>query len=365
MDPSHSGSIRIEASKPLAPMTTLGVGGAAQYYIAVETGDQLAQALAWAQSRDQDCWILSGGSNLVIADEGVVGLVVDVRLRGVNFESADGNGVLATVSAGEDWDTFVAQTVERGLSGLECLSGIPGRVGATPIQNVGAYGQEVAQTICEVVVLDRESGRVVRVPAEDCEFGYRTSRFKHRQANRFVVLSVCFRLKASPPSLSHHAELARHPSMHAGATVYDVRQAVLSLRRAKSMLLDMADPFSRSCGSFFVNPVIPDADAEALRRQFAVEKIPMYPQAAGMTKIAAAWLIEKAGFGRGFSDGRVGLSEKHSLAIVARDGATARDVVRLARNIQTAVANAFDIRLLPEPVFWGFAEMSLGLPMIE
>lgn len=365
MIPSHNENLRIEADKPLASLTSMGVGGAAQYYTVVETNDELARALVWAEARTLPSRILSGGSNLIIADEGVTGLVVDIRLRGMKFEPADDNTVLATAFAGQDWDAFVAETVRRGYCGLECLSGIPGRVGSTPIQNVGAYGQDVSQTICDVVVLDRESGHIATVPADDCEFGYRTSRFKHRQADRFVVLSVCFRLKATTPTLSNHAELAQQLARVNGVTALDVREAVLSLRKSKSMLLDATDPFARSCGSFFVNPVIPSADGDALRHRFAPERVPLYPQASGAKKVAAAWLIEKAGFRRGFNDGCVGLSEKHSLAIVARPGATAREVVRLARNIQSAVADAFDIRLVPEPVFWGYVRMTLGLPAID
>jgi UDP-N-acetylmuramate dehydrogenase len=359
--------LRIEADRPLASLTSMGVGGPSQYYTTVETTGELIRALAWANSRSLPIWILSGGSNIIVADEGVVGLVIDVCLRGVRYEAREGAAMLATAAAGEPWDPFVADTVSRGYSGLECLSGIPGRVGATPIQNVGAYGQDVSQSICHVLVLDRASGDIRQVESADCEFGYRTSRFKQLEPDRFVVMAVCYELKLSPPVLSRHAELTRQlANQNANAaTVQDVRDAVVSLRKSKSMLLDPADPCTRSCGSFFVNPVISSDRAEALRSRFVGETVPLYPQSAGAVKVAAAWLIEKAGFSRGYNDGSVGLSDKHSLALVARSGARACDVVRFARKIQTTVSDAFDIVLVPEPVFWGYAQMDRGLPAIE
>ncbi len=359
--------LRIEADRPLASLTSMGVGGPSQYYTTVETTGELSQALAWANSRSLPTCILSGGSNLIVADEGVAGLVIDVRLRGVRYAARDGAGVLATVAAGEPWDPFVADTVTRGYSGLECLSGIPGRVGATPIQNVGAYGQDVSQSICHVVVLDRVSEGIRQFESADCGFGYRTSRFKQYEPDRFIVVAVCYVLKLSPPVLLRHAELTRqlaNQNVNA-ASVQDVRDAVLSLRKSKSMLLDPADPCTRSCGSFFVNPVLSSGHAEALRSRFAGEPVPLYPQPEGAVKIAAAWLIEKAGFSRGYSDGLVGLSDKHSLALVARSGARACDVVRLARKIQVAVSDAFGIILMPEPVFWGYTRMDRGLPAVD
>ncbi len=362
----NSDNLPVERDKPLAAMTSINVGGPAQFYATVESNDDVKRALEWSRSRLTPMWVLSGGSNLIVADKGIEGLVVDLRLRGVRYQLED-NAVLATVAAGENWDSFVAQAVDHGYSGLECLSGIPGRVGATPIQNVGAYGQDVSQIICRVGALDRESGEIVQVEATDCEFGYRTSRFKIRQSERFVIVSVCFRLQLSPPIVPDHAELRQQlKTLDAICpTAQDIRKAVLILRRSKSMLLDPTDPCSRSCGSFFVNPVVASEAAVKIRECFRSQRVPLYPQPSGGVKIAAAWLIEKAGYQRGYRDGKVGISEKHSLALVAHTEATASDVVRLARKIQAAVEERFGVTLMPEPIFWGFAQVNKGLPLIE
>jgi UDP-N-acetylmuramate dehydrogenase len=362
----HKSELKVEEGRPLAALTSMGVGGRAQYYAVVESVEELCQALKWSRSRSLPMWVLSGGSNLVVADEGLSGLVVDLRLRGISYDVGQ-NAVQMTAAAGEDWDSLVSETVARGYSGLECLSGIPGRVGATPIQNVGAYGQDVSQTISHVEVFDRETGDITQVEAVDCDFGYRSSRFKGPQSRRFVIVSVCFRLQLSPPSIPSHLELrqqlrAQTPS---APTVSDIRQAVLYLRRAKSMVLDPSDPCSRGCGSFFVNPVVSSDIAASIRDRFASESVPVYPQSYGCSKIAAAWLIEKAGFQRGYRDGNVGLSVRHSLAVVAYPDAEARDVVRLARRIQETVEQKFAVVLVPEPVFWGFSQMQLGLPLVD
>lgn len=356
----------IERNKRLSAMTSMGVGGPAQYYAVARSVDDLARSVKWSRAKSLPLWVLSGGTNLVVADEGIAGLVLDLQLRGVNYE-VDGNAVLVTVAAGEDWDQFVAEVVGHGYAGIECLSGIPGRAGATPIQNVGAYGQDVSQSIFSVAVFDRETCNVVHVAARDCEFGYRTSRFKQRYFENHVVVSVCYRLQLAPPAVSDHVELNRQLALQGAKlpSVQHVRDAVLSLRRSKSMLLDRQDPWSRGCGSFFVNPVVPYQAAESVRKRFDSEKVPFYPQASGSVKIAAAWLIEKAGFHRGYRAGRVGLSEKHSLALVAHSDATASEVVRLARQIQSAVDEQFGITLVPEPVFWGFGRLRSGLPDIE
>ncbi len=361
----HKTELNVEAGRPLATLTSMGVGGQAEHYAVVETIAALGQALNWARSRSLPMWVLSGGSNLIVADEGLVGLVVDLRLRGINYDVGQ-NAVQVIAAAGEDWDSLVSETVARGYSGLECLSGIPGRVGATPIQNVGAYGQDVSQTISHVEVFDRDTGDVIRVEAVDCDFGYRNSRFKGPESRRFVVVTVCFQLQLSPPKVPSHSELKQQLAQTSSApTASDIRQAVLRLRRSKSMLLDPGDPCSRGCGSFFVNPVVPSDVASSIRDGFASESVPLYPQSSGLSKVAAAWLIEKAGYQRGYRDGNVGLSERHSLAMVAYPGARARDVVRLARRIQQTVEQKFGVVLIPEPVFWGFGQMQSGLPLIR
>ncbi len=366
MDEIREEGLKVEKDRPLADLTSMGVGGRAQYYAAIETTQDLRHALDWCRSRSLPMWVLSGGSNLIVADEGLAGLVVDLRLRGVTYDVGQ-DTARVTAAAGEDWDSLVSETVVRGFSGLECLSGIPGRVGATPIQNVGAYGQDVSQTISHVDVFDRETGDVVHVEAGDCDFGYRSSCFKGPKGKRYVIVSVCFQLQLSPPIVPSHLELRQRLAAQSSgiATVNDIRQAVLHLRRSKSMLLDPSDPCSRGCGSFFVNPVVPSDVAQAIRDSFASESVPVYPQSYGCAKIAAAWLIEKAGFQRGYRDGRVGLSERHSLAIVAYADAKARDIVLFARRIQETVEQKFGVILVPEPVFWGFAQMRLGLPLID
>jgi UDP-N-acetylmuramate dehydrogenase len=356
----------VETARSLASLTTIGVGGAAQHYRIVEDLAGLKRSVEWSQAKGLPMWVLSGGSNLVVADQGLTGLVVDLRLTGIRFEAELGEQVLVTAAAGENWDRFVSEVVERGYSGLECLSGIPGRVGATPIQNVGAYGQDVSQTIHSVDVLDRSSGERVRFDAKDCNFGYRSSRFRQSDAGRYVVVSVCFSLARTQPKLPNHRELAQSLGIDSKSpTIRQLRAAVMALRRSKSMVVEASDPWSRSCGSFFVNPVVSALEAEQIQRAHTTERVPIYPQASSQAKIAAAWLIERAGFRRGYREGAVGVSEKHSLAIVAQEGATADDVVRLARRIQMRVHTEFGIWLLPEPVFWGFEQFDKGLPAVD
>jgi UDP-N-acetylmuramate dehydrogenase len=307
--------------------------------------------------------VLGGGSNLVVADRGVDGLVLRVALRGVETREAGGD-VLLTAGAGEPWDDLVRLAVARGWAGLECLSGIPGLVGATPIQNVGAYGQEVSQTITAVRAVDRASGAVVTLAPAACGFGYRDSRFKSREPERHVVLAVSYRLRPGGPPAVRYAELARALEARglASPSLADVRDAVLAIRRAKSMVLDAADPNGRSCGSFFVNPIVGAAEAARVAAAAGDPAMPRWPEADGRVKLAAAWLIERAGFRRGDRDGPVGLSTRHALAVVAHDGAAARDVVAFARRVRDAVERRFGVRLVPEPVFWGFERVTDGLP---
>lgn len=338
----------------LAPYCTLGVGGPARHF--VEAADEVAvtAALAWAAERRLPVRVLGGGSNLVVADGGVDGLVLHVALRGRSAEPRAG-AVEVTAAAGEPWDELVGWTVEQGWAGLECLSGIPGLAGATPIQNVGAYGQEVSDTVVAVRALDRAGGRVVTLGPADCRFAYRDSRFKSAEPERWVVLGVTCRLRPGGAPTVRYAELERHLAA-AGAgspTLADVRRAVLALRRAKSMVIEPGDPNRRSCGSFFVNPVVTAAEAEAVRRRAGGDDLPRWPQPDGRVKLAAAWLIERAGFRRGHREGPVGLSTNHALAIVAHDGAGAGDVLAFARRLQDAVEARFGLRLVPEPVVWG------------
>jgi UDP-N-acetylmuramate dehydrogenase len=326
----------------LAPLTTLRLGGPAGAYVEARTEDEVVEASRGASL------ILAGGSNVVIADEGVPGTVARIVTRGVERD-----GARLTVAAGEDWDPLVAMCVEEGLQGFECLSGIPGSVGATPIQNVGAYGQEVAETVETVRVFDRETGRVEDMPAAACGFVYRGSIFKYR--DRRVVLSVTFRLSESPVSGPlRYAELARKLDIPIGgsAPLADVRKAVLELRRGKGMVIDPADPDSVSAGSFFTNPILPAAEFDALAQR-ADGAAPAWPEPDGRIKTSAAWLIERAGFHRGYGNGRVGISTKHTLALVNRGGATTTELMSLAREIAAEVEERLGVALHPEPVLVG------------
>jgi UDP-N-acetylmuramate dehydrogenase len=355
------GAVDILENVELGPMTTLGVGGKARYWVEVTDEASLGAALDWAVKRRVGVQMLGDGSNIVVADEGCDALVIRNRLRGIEAKASD-RETLVTVASGEAWDDFVALTVERGWAGLECLSGIPGRVGATPIQNVGAYGQEVGQRVRSVRALDRVTGRRVDLLASTCRFGYRDSLFRSREPGRYVMLSVTFALTPGGEPRVDHPELARTLGEDSRGSLAHVRTAVLELRRRKSMLLDPADENHRSCGSFFVNPVVDDATWKGVERRLGNGATPAYPQPDGRIKLAAGWLVEKAGFGRGTRDGKVGVSTKHALALVCHEGATAVALVRFARRIREAVRECSGVELTPEPIFWGFSTLEAGLP---
>lgn len=346
---------------PLAPLTTLGVGGPARHYLQAESSEDVVAGVGWAAARRLPLLILGGGSNLVVADEGFPGLVLHLATRGVETRVA-GDSVELTAAAGEEWDDVVALAVERGWAGLECLSGIPGRVGATPIQNVGAYGQEIAETLLGLEALDLASGRRATFSRDECGFAYRTSRFKQADRNRYVLLSASFRLRAQGPPSVRYLELATFLSAQGieHPTLGDVRQAVLALRQRKSMVFHPGDPESRSVGSFFTNPIVEAAQASAIEtqlRQAGVltedDRMPSFPAPDGRSKLSAAWLIERAGFSKGYACGGVGISKRHALALVNRGGGTAREIVDLARRIRHGVHESFGIRLETEPVLVG------------
>ena len=346
---------KLAENVPLAPYCTLGVGGPARFF--VEPGDEgaLRDALELARARGLAVRVLGGGSNLLVADRGVDGLVVRLGLRGISTRETAG-AVELTAAAGEPWDALVALAVERGWAGLECLSGIPGLVGATPIQNVGAYGQDVSQTITEVRALDLATGHVLTLDAAACGFAYRDSRFKSAEPGRHVILAVTYRLAPGGPPSVRYAELARHLEARgiAEPSPGDVRESVLAIRRSKSMVIEAGDPNRRSCGSFFTNAIVKAADADRVAEAAGDPAMPRWPEADGRVKLSSAWLIERAGFSRGHRDGPVGLSTRHALALVAHDGARAADVVAFARRVADAVEARFGVRLTPEPVFWGF-----------
>ncbi|MCA9581061.1 MAG: UDP-N-acetylmuramate dehydrogenase [Myxococcales bacterium] len=350
---------------PLAPLTSLGLGGPAEWFVKAKTDDDIRGALQWAGDRGCDATILGEGSNAVIADRGIRGIVVQIGTRGLSFRE-DGDDLWVEAVAGESWDDLVAETVRRNAAGMECLSGIPGSVGATPIQNVGAYGQEVADAIAGVIAFDRESHDVVELAPEQCSFSYRNSRFK-MEPRRFVVLRVLFRLRMGAPPSLRYGELLRAFDGRPSPKIADVRRAVLSLRRSKSMLLDPSDPNGQSAGSFFTNPVLSEAGALAAiergRRRGLVsaeENAPTFPAGPGRTKMAAGWLIERAGFSKGLRRGPVGISTKHALALVHHGGGTTRALMDLAQEIQRGVQDAFGVELQPEPVLLGFETENPG-----
>lgn len=345
-----------QAGRPLAPFSTIGVGGRARWFARAESTGDVAAAHRWCREHGLPLFVLGGGSNIVIADEGVEGLVLQVALGGITESRLDGD-TLVRASAGEPWDQVAALAVSRGLAGVECLSGIPGCVGGTPIQNVGAYGQEVADTIHTVEVFDTVSGEMDALTAAECGFEYRMSRFKRVDAGRFVVCGVTFRLRPGPPAVMY-PDLVRYLEAEAisNPTVRDVRSAVLAIRRRKGMVIDAADPDTRSVGSFFMNPIVP---VEVYSRLSAEEQsgiVPGFVLETGDVKIPAAWLIERSGFSKGYGDGPVGLSSKHPLAIINRGGATAGDVVDMALRIKRRVVEECDVWLRPEPVFVGFGD---------
>ncbi len=342
-------------SVPLAPLCTLGVGGAARWLVRATSPAAVESAHAWATDRGVPLFVLGGGSNLVIADEGVDGLVLHVALAGVEVSTA-GAETLMTAAAGEAWDAFVARAVTRGLAGVECLSGIPGTVGGTPIQNVGAYGQEVGHVIESLTAFDLREKRMVRLGASECGFAYRMSRFKQADAGRFVVCDVTFRLREGPPTITY-PDVAEQLATDGIKTpdVRHAREAVLAIRRRKGMVIDAADPDTRSVGSFFMNPVITRASYDRIAAANSDTRVPSYVMQNGGVKIPAAWLIEQSGLAKGHAEGRVGLSTKHPLALINRGGATARDVVAFATRIKRAVIDRFGVPLRPEPVFVGFS----------
>ena len=350
----------VPVSVALSELTTLRLGGPAAEFVPARSAGELVDAVVAADAAGKPLLVLAGGSNVVVADEGWGGVVVHVLTRGIEFCEA-GERTLVRVQAGEPWDPFVAVCVRDGLTGLECLSGIPGSVGATPIQNVGAYGQEVAETIRSVRALDRDSGELVELSHAECGFAYRSSRF--RGSRRWVILEVEFELQRSRESRPiRYAELARALGVEPGETapLDAVREQVLALRRRKGMVVDAEDPESVSAGSFFTNPILAPADFEALALRVAERlgpdrRPPGYPEPDGRVKTSAAWLIEQAGFTRGYGSGPAGISAKHTLALVNRGGATTAQLLEVAREIAAGVQEAFGIRLKPEPILVGHA----------
>lgn len=347
----------IQKNVSLGKFTTFEVGGPARYFLCANEEEEVASGFEFALANDLPVFVLGGGSNILVSDHGFDGLVIRINLKGPKRGSrasskgrVSDSGVI-TVGAGEDWDSFVADCVGRDLAGVECLSGIPGTIGGTPVQNVGAYGQEVSETITSVRCYDRTRHEVVELSNEQCRFSYRTSIFNSTRRDRYVVLSVTYALeKNGLPKIAYKDLIeyfrGRKPSLA------ETRTAVLSIRRAKSMVIDAADPNRRSAGSFFKNPIVSKEKFNAIALTSAGD-VPHFPAGPLGVKIPAAWLIERAGFQKGYSMGNAGISTNHTLAIINRGGATASEIVALKSAIQKAVFDTFGIELVPEPIFVG------------
>jgi len=355
----------IQENVPLAPLTTLQVGGAARYFAELKREDDVREAAQFAKTRDLPLFVLGGGSNLVIADSGWPGLVIRIAIGGITSPrttDAMGNAVLFSVGAGVNWDDFVAQAVAQNCAGVECLSGIPGSVGGTPVQNVGAYGQEVADTIESVRAFDLRNpdlkeDRIVVLPKPACGFRYRASIFNSTERGRYIILRVNYRLKrGGAPSLKY-ADLQKHfAEKKTPPSLAETREAVREIRRSKGMLIVPGDDDCRSAGSFFKNPVLSEAQFKDLAARAAAKglEIPSYPALDAQKKVSAAWLVEHSGFSKGYAVGAAGISHKHALALINRGDAKASDMVGLKDEIQHGVQEAWGILLEPEPVFVGF-----------
>jgi len=343
----------IHENVALAPMTTLRIGGPARYFTDAQTEEALLDAIHFAKDRDLPLFVLGGGSNVLVADDGFPGLVIKVGIAGVEWE-LDRGRTLVRAGAGEEWDQLVAAAVARDLAGIECLSGIPGSVGGTPVQNVGAYGQEVSEVLTRVRAFDRHQHSIVELLNEDCRFTYRSSLFNTIARDRYIVLQVTYSLvNDGPPSMRYPDVKREFEGKAVQPTLAEVRAAVRRIRARKAMLLVESDPDCRSAGSFFKNPILTEEEFAQLQ-SIAGVGVPRYPAPQGKVKTAAAWLIEQAGFSKGYSLGPAGLSTKHTLALINKGGARAEDILRLAHEIQNRVRDRFGIDLTPEPVFIGF-----------
>lgn len=352
--------MQIQENVPLAQFTTLGVGGPARFFVEALSTAEVREAVAYAKSHNVPLFILGGGSNLVVSDAGWPGLVLKVSIPGINHRHGHGTAYF-DAGAGESWDDFVSIVVQHRCAGVECLSGIPGSVGATPVQNVGAYGQEVSDTITTVVALDLQTGQEEEFEKEDCRFGYRTSVFNTSARGGYVILRVTFALTHDGEPRITYGDLKKYfAGLERKPTVAEVREAVLEIRASKAMLIRRGDEDFKSAGSFFKNPVLSGPGFERLQQKAAARglEIPSYPALAAQRKVSAAWLVEHAGFSKGYSNGHVGISRKHALAIVNRGGATAAEIVSFKDEIQQRVAEQWGVRLETEPVMVGFESVA-------
>jgi UDP-N-acetylmuramate dehydrogenase len=343
----------IKENVALAPLTTFRIGGPARYFIEGATEEAIVGSVRFAKDRQLPVFILGGGSNLLVADSGFPGLVIKVALTGIERER-HGEKTIVRAAAGEDWDRFVAACVEGDLAGVECLSGIPGSVGGTPVQNVGAYGQDISEVLVSVRAYDRKADSIVHLSREACQFSYRSSIFNTSARDSYIVLQVTYALT------NHGSPAIRYPDVQRefegnleSVKLGEVREAVRRIRARKAMLLVEGDPDCRSAGSFFKNPLLTEPEFLDLQSRLDGAGAPRYDAGSGRVKTSAAWLIERSGFSKGYTMGSAGISTKHTLAIVNRGGARAEDILRLAREIQSRVYGQFGIQLVPEPVFVG------------
>jgi len=347
----------LQENVALAPLTTLQVGGPARFLVEAQSLSDIREAVQFAQSRDLRLFVLGGGSNLVVSDTGFPGLVLKVAMAGIERRPGTHEGkVLFDVGAGESWDRFVSHAVRAQCAGIECLSGIPGSVGGTPVQNVGAYGQEVSETIESVEAFDLRDGQLRDLCAEACGFSYRSSIFNTSERGRFIILRVTYALAPGGEPHLEYADLKQHfAGRETRPDLAETREAVRHIRARKGMLIVEGDPDSRSAGSFFKNPVLNESQHEDLRKRAEAKgfTVPSYPALEKNRKVSAAWLVEKSGFARGYALGHMAISTKHALALVNRGGATSAEVLALKDQIQNRVEEIWGIHLEPEPVFVG------------
>jgi UDP-N-acetylmuramate dehydrogenase len=353
--------MEIRENVPLAPFTTLEVGGPARFFVEALSAAEVCEAIDFAKSRDVPLFILGGGSNLLVSDAGWPGLILKIAILGINHRHGRGTAYF-DVGAGEVWDDFVAMTVQHNCSGIECLSGIPGSVGGTPVQNVGAYGQEVSETISELAAIELATGKDEEFEKGDCGFAYRSSIFNTMQKGRYLITRVTYALVHDGEARIGYGDLQKYFASPTGnttaskPTLVQVREAVRKIRASKAMLITPGDEDSRSAGSFFKNPLLSAAEFDALKEKAASRNLemPSYPALEAQRKIPAAWLVEHSGFCKGYTKGRVGISRKHALAIVNRGGATAAEIVALKDEIQRRVEGEWGVQLEMEPVMVGF-----------
>jgi UDP-N-acetylmuramate dehydrogenase len=347
-------SILIQENIRLAPYTTLQIGGPARYFAEISTEPELFEAVAFASERDVPIFILGGGSNLLVGDSGFPGLALHIAIRKPTASAVRDGYLYETIPAGIEWNDFVLSICEQGISGIECLAGIPGSVGGTPVQNVGAYGQEVSETITSVRALDLDAMQFVELTNAECGFAYRRSIFNSIHRGRYIVTAVTFRFDPTRKPHLTYADLTRHFGA-AQPTPMEVYLAVREIRHAKGMLLVDGEPDCRSAGSFFKNPVVPSQSIECIASalHIAPNTVPRWPAADDAVKLPAAWLVERAGFPKGFAIGNAGISSRHTLALINRGNATAADILALRNTIQQKVKELFSIQLEQEPVQLG------------